>query len=395
MPWKAVSPMSEKMRFITKAQDGDESFAALCRSFGIARKTGYKWLERYREHGPKGLEEQPPVAGSNANALSEAQEDVIVALRREHPSWGPKKLRARLAELGTCEPLPATSTFGAVLKRQGLVRPRRRRPWAPRELTGLTLGTQANDVWCVDFKGDFMLGDRTRCYPLTITDFSSRYLLCCAALPSTKETLAREVFERVFGEFGLPEYIRSDNGVPFASVGLGGLSRLAVWWIKLGITPERIEPGHPEQNGQHERMHRTLKSEATRPAQQDMRSQQRAFDRFRHVYNDVRPHEGIALRTPASRYSVSSRAMPAELAPLRYPEHMQTRRVDAKGKLHFLGGSTYLGALLVGEVVGLDPVEDGKHDLYFGPALLGTVQMDAGELVFDTGRRKRRAAVML
>ena len=330
MPWKTVVAMEERMRFITRALHEDESFAQLCRQAGISRKTGYKWIERYEQGGPAGLEERRSIAGRNAKRLADAQVDAVVEVRHEHPTWGPKKIRARLLELG--QEAPSSSAIGDVLKRHGLVHPRRRRPHAPREFLGLTVGEQPNDVWCVDFKGDFRLGDKTRCYPLTISDFSSRYLLRCTALESTRDELATSVFESVFREFGLPEVIRSDNGVPFASTGIGGLTRLSIWWIKLGITPERIEPGHPEQNGRHERMHRTLKAEATRPPAENLTAQQRVLDRFRHQYNDIRPHEALEQKTPTSRYSVSRRTMPASLSSPRYEEPLITKRLDDHGR---------------------------------------------------------------
>jgi putative transposase len=396
MPWKTVFAMQERMKFITAVDEQDASFAELCRGFGISRKTGYKWLERYEEEGPRGLEVRGSAARANAKALSEEQVDAIVELRREHPTWGPKKLRARLESLGTCRPLPATSTVGTVLKRYGLVRPRRHRSRGPRELTGLTVGERPNDVWCVDFKGDFKLGDRTRCYPLTMTDFESRYLLTCTALSSTKEESARDVFERVFREFGLPEYIRSDNGVPFSSVAIGGVTKLCIWWIKLGIIPERIEPAHPEQNGRHERMHRTLKAEATRPARYDLIGQQRAFDLFRHEYNDLRPHEGIGLRTPASRYALSRRTMPNELQTPTYPETMTTRRIDDAGRLQFRGHHVMLTRALARECVGLEDLDNGLSDIYFGPLRLGAVCIQGKELVLNQGATRRiRAAVTL
>jgi transposase InsO family protein len=396
MPWKTVLPMQERMKFIAAVDNQDVSFAELCRGFGISRKTGYKWLDRYEEEGPGGLEARGNAAHANAKALSEDQVDAVVDLRREHPTWGPKKLRARLESLGSCTPLPARSTIGAVLKRYGLVRPRRRRAHGPRELTGLTLGERPNDVWCVDFKGDFKLGDRTRCYPLTMTDFESRYLLACTALSSTKEVTARDVFERVFREFGLPEYIRSDNGVPFSSVAIGGLTTLCIWWIKLGIIPERIEPAHPEQNGRHERMHRTLKAEATRPARYDQVGQQRAFDLFRHEYNDVRPHEALGLRTPASRYAVSRRTMPNELQTPSYPETMTTRRIDSSGRLKVYGHQVLLTKALAHECVGLEDLENGSSDIYFGPLRLGAVGTQGKDLVLNCGPARRiRAAVTL
>jgi putative transposase len=395
MPWRTVIPMVERMKFIALVEEKEESFAAICRAFGVSRKTGYKWLERFEELGPEGLTTRQSAAHTNGNALSEEQVDAIVALRKQHAAWGPKKLRARLLELGTCAPLPAVSTIGAVLKRNGLVRPRRRRAIGPRELTGLTAGERPNEVWCVDFKGDFPLGDGTRCYPLTITDYESRYLIACVALRSTAEALANEVFMRVFLEFGLPEYIRSDNGTPFSSTGIGGLTKLCITWIKLGIVPERIEPGHPEQNGRHERMHRTLKAEATRPAEHDLAAQQRVFDRFRHEYNDLRPHEALGQKTPASRYAVSRRRN-LELTTPTYPDFMQTYTLNARGRLFLRGHQVVLTNALAGESVAIEHVGDDVEDVYFGPLRLGTLRLREGRLALDQRASRRiRTAITL
>jgi transposase InsO family protein len=393
MPWKTVVAMDERMRFITRALEGDESFAQLCRQFGISRKTGYKWVERFELGGPAGLEERRSTAGRNAKVLPDDQVDAVVAVRREHPTWGPKKIRARLVELG--QAAPSKSAIGDVLKRHGLVHPRRRRPHAPREFLGLTVGERPNDVWCVDFKGDFRLGDKTRCYPLTISDFYSRYLLRCTALESTKEESAIRVFEGVFQEFGLPEIIRSDNGVPFASTGVGGLTRLAIWWIKLGIVPERIEPGHPEQNGRHERMHRTMKAEATRPPGENLAAQQRLLDRFRHQYNDIRPHEAIGQKTPMSRYSVSRRAMPATLGSPTYEEPLLAKRLDDSGRLRVFGAKVTLTKLLAREEVGVEEHEDSSMTVYFGPLRLGEVRRKDKEVVFDRELSAPRPAILL
>jgi putative transposase len=394
MPWKTVETMQERMKFITMVEDESASFAEACRRFGISRKTGYKWWERYNALGPAGLEAGSSVALHNGQSLSDTQVDAVVSLRREHPTWGPKKLRARLEALGASEALPAVSTIGAVLKRHGLVRPRRRRTHAPRELTGLTVGERPNDVWCVDFKGDFLLGDKTRCYPLTITDFESRYLLACVALRSTSDGPAQEVFEQTFREFGLPEFIRSDNGVPFASAGIGSLTGVSIAWIKQGIAPERTEPASPQQNGRHERMHRTLKAEATHPPAHDLIAQQRVFDRFRHEYNDVRPHEALGQRTPASRYALSSRTLKEPTTPSYHA--MQTRRLDERGRLAFLGGATLLTKQLALEAVGLEEVADGVHDVYFGPLRLGALRRVGSKPVFEPGAlRPQRAPIVL
>jgi transposase InsO family protein len=352
-------------------------------------------VERFELSGLLGLGDRDRVAYRNANALDETQVDAVVALRRAYPTWGPKKLRARLVELGEVE-VPSASTIGDVLKRNGLVRPRRRRPYASREFLGLTIGEQPNDVWCVDFKGDFRLGDKTRCYPLTISDFATRYLVDCSALASTKELPARSVFERVFREFGLPEIIRSDNGVPFASVGVGGLTSLVVWWIKLGIMPERIEPGHPEQNGRHERMHRTLKEEATRPPAANLAAQQRALDVFRHIYNDERPHEALGQKTPKSRYSVSHRRLPAIVEEVSYEEPLVGRRLDTSGRLSAFGTKVMITRLLANEQVGVHESEDAEGKaVHFGPLWLGDIRRKGKSVFLDQTPRVVRTAITL
>lgn len=391
MPWKAVSAVDERLVFISRV--GTESFAEACRQAGISRKTGYKWVKRYEQGGPQALCERRSVARANGKALTDEQVDMVVLLRRDHPTWGPKKLRARLLSLGK-KSVPSESAIGDVLKRQGLIRPRRRKVYAPREFLGLTVGEQPNDVWCADFKGDFALGDKTRCYALTITDFASRYLIDCTALTSTKEEPVRAVFERVFREFGLPEVIRTDNGVPFASTGVGGLTQLAIWWIKLGITPERIEAGHPEQNGRHERMHRTLKAEATRPPASEPATQQRKFDCFRHIYNDERPHEALNQRTPTSVYDVSRRAMPLSLRTPTYTPPQVARKLDPAGRLRVFATQVLITRQLANELVGVEDIDDDVKAVSFGPFLLGEVRRKGKVILFGPPRSVRAAVTL-
>lgn len=375
MPWKETSSVDERLRFIALVNESDETFAELCRQFGISRKTGYKWVERYEQVGPRGLEERRPVAHTFPQATPTAVLDALLALRKERPTWGPKKLRVCLEGMGL-ERVPATSTLGELLKKHGLIRPRRRRVYTPTTPTTLAVAEQPNDTWCIDFKGHFGLGDKTRCHPLTLTDQVSRYLLKCEGLARPDEASVRLHMERAFYEFGLPLRIRSDNGPPFATLGVGGLSALSVSWIKLGITPERIEPGKPQQNGRHERMHKTLKAEATVPPKGELSEQQRILDRFRHEYNDERPHEALGQRTPASRYSVSRRRMPSKPASPEYPETMIVRRLNEQGRLKFGGGYTVLSKLIASEPVGLMSITDNVWEVYYGPVVLGRVSID-------------------
>jgi putative transposase len=374
VPWKETSSVNERLRFIALVNESEDSFSALCEQFGVSRKTGYKWVERYERLGPRGLEEVRPVAHSFPHATPTAVLDALIELRKERPTWGPKKLRARLESQGM-EPVPAASTIGELLKRHGLIRPRRRRVHTPRIPSILAPAEQPNDTWCVDFKGHFGLGDKSRCHPLTVTDQVSRYLLKCEGVAKPDEASVRPHFERAFREFGLPERIRSDNGPPFATLGIGGLSALSVSWIKLGIHPERTDPGHPEQNGRHERMHKTLKAEATSPPGATLADQQRTFDRFRREYNDERPHEALGQRPPASRYSPSRRVMPSKPSSPEYPDEMTIRKLSEKGGMALGGDITLISKLIAGEPVGLLPIDNEVWELYYGPVLLAQVTL--------------------
>jgi transposase InsO family protein len=386
LPWKEVRLVDARVRFIAEVNDSEETFAALCRKYGISRKTGYKWCERYEELGLAGLDTRAPVARTCPHKTDDALVTLLVALRKDHPSWGPKKLKARLEAEGSSD-VPAASTIGELLKRYGLVRPRRRRVYPP-SMTPQPLAeaTAPNDTWCVDFKGHFALGDKTRCYPLTLSDQVSRYLLKCESVDKPDVQHVRPHFERAFREFGLPLRIRSDNGPPFATTGIGGLSELSVWWIKLGIAPERIEPGKPQQNGRHERMHRTLKQEVASKPEANRQAQQLSFDRFRHEYNDVRPHEALAMATPSARYTTSRRVMPASLSSPQYPSTMEVRRVKHAGGMSWQGVEVHLTPLLSGEPVGVEPLDEQRWRLHYGPVVLAELTMRGKELRLDKQR---------
>jgi putative transposase len=387
VPWKEICPMDERVHFVSLVNESDETFTALCQRFDISRKTGYKWVARYEARGAAGLVERRPVAHSFPHRTAEDVLHQLIELRKEHPQWGPKKLRARLEALGV-NMVPAASTIGDALKKHGLIRPRRRRVHPPMHPLPIVATSHPNDTWCVDFKGHFAVGERTRCYPLTLTDHTTRFLLKCEGLSKSDDAAVRPHMERAFREFGLPSRIRSDNGPPFASPGIGGLSALSVWWIRLGILPERIEPGHPEQNGRHERMHRTLKDDVATPPAGSMIEQQRAFDRFRRIYNNERPHEALAMKTPASRYTPSRRALPDAPKSPEYPDTMKVRKLDCKGRLRFAGqtANTAVSALLSNEPVGLEPVDEDRWRLYYGPVLLAEVTLKNKELRFEKKR---------
>jgi putative transposase len=320
MPWSETRPMNERLRFVVEAERGEEFFRALCARYGIQPKTGYKWLRRFAAEGVAGLAERSRRPHQSPTATPRESVAALVELRGRRPTWGAKKLVAVLRERHPALVIPAPSTAAALLKREGLIRVPRRRVVRAHPGRPVTAMLQPNAVWTADFKGQFKTRDGIYCYPLTIVDGASRYFLSCRALTSVRYGEARPVFERLFRERGLPERLRTDNGPPFASLALG---RLSVWWVRLGILPELIEPSHPEQNGRHERLHRTLKAETTRPPARDRRAQQRAFDAFRAAYNTERPHEALGQRPPASVYAPSGRAYPARLAPLAYPAHLR------------------------------------------------------------------------
>lgn len=384
MPWKERSVMDERVRFISRLLEGDRMWD-LCREFGISRKTGYKFRERYAAHGIRGLADATRRPIFHPHQTPEAIEELIVALRRIKPSWGPKKLRARLQVNHPGVTVPAASTIGEILRRYEIPRRRSKRRLRKATPTGpLRESRASNEIWCVDYKGQFQLGNRRYCYPLTISDHYSRYLLGCEALEDTSTNGAWSVFEQTFQEYGLPQVIRSDNGTPFSSHGLNGWSRLSVWWLRLGIELERIEPGHPEQNGRHERMHWTLKQEATRPPSPNLFHQQARFDGFRHEYNLERPHEALNMRPPGLIYQSSNRRYPKMLDPLTYPLHDLVRPVNNNGAVYLHKRmSFYLSLALTGEEIGLREVRTGlwlvsfmNHDLGYFDERNGAFRQD-------------------
>jgi putative transposase len=349
--------MDERLKFVARLLDG-EQMASLCREFGISRKTGYKIRERYNDSGLEALTDRSRRPYRQANQLPFQIEKLIVSLRQDKPTWGAPKIRERLRRLYPDVHLPAISTVHAVLDRHGLVKRRRRRRRELREGTPLSQALEPNQLWCADYKGEFMLADRRYCYPLTVTDFASRYLIACEALSTTKEAYAFTVFERLFKEFGLPAAIRTDNGVPFASPNaLFNLSRLSVWWLRLGIEIERIKPGCPQQNGRHERMHLTLKLETTKPAGRNFLQQQAKFDTFIDCYNNERPHQAIAMRFPADLYRRSSRDYRG-LPELDYPFHDKAVTVTTCGRICFNHRKVNLSTVFAGQTVGIKQTDD-------------------------------------
>jgi transposase InsO family protein len=375
MPWKECSVMDERLRFVAQLLDG-EPMAQLCRAFGISRKTGYKIFTRYKEHGLEALTDRSRRPVRYANQLPPQVESLIVSLKREKPHWGARKIRELLVRrLAGDVRIPAKSTIHAVLHRHGLVkeagRPRHRATGTP-----LSTGAAPNDLWCADFKGEFKLGNGQYCYPLTVTDHASRFLLLCEALESTREDWAITAFEQLFQERGLPEAIRSDNGVPFASPNaLFNLSKLSVWWLRLGIAIERIKPGQPQQNGRHERMHLTLKQEATRPPGLNSLQQQARFDAFQQEFNTERPHEALAMKCPAEVYSASTRPYNG-LPDVRYPFHDRDVLVTACGRICLHRKKINISTVLAGQRLGIKEVDEGIWIVSFMCYDLGYIDLE-------------------
>ena len=357
--------MEEKLRFVFEHERGEWSMKDLCERYEIARETGYFWLRRYRELGIEGLKEKSRARPGHENQTPAEIEEMVLDLRRAHMSWGPRKLKRVLERDEPGRKWPARSTMGEMLKREGLVVGRRKRLRTAPYTEPLGHADRSNRVWCADFKGWFRTGDGRRIDPLTISDAHSRYLLKCQAVAKTDTPRVQAVFEAAFREYGMPEAIRTDNGAPFASTALAGLSRLAVWWMKLGIVPERIEAGHPEQNGRHERMHRTLKQEVAQPAAANWREQQRAMERFRQEYNQVRPHEALGMQTPAAVYEPSLRSFPARVTAPEYPDDMLVRQVKHHGQFRWKKQDVFLTEVLWGEPVGLLAEDDRWYTVYF------------------------------
>ncbi len=390
MPWNETSPMDEKTQLVADFLRGTLSITELSDLYGVSRKTAYKWIDRYVRQGPEGLTERSRRPRRSPNSTDPRIVNALLEVRRRHPTWGAKKLLAILQKRHPRWDLPGRTTVCDILKRHNMVPRRRQRrrighPGKPRSDM-----LAPNDVWSADFKGQFKTGDGVYCFPLTVTDGYSRYLLGCQALTSTAVSTAKPVFRRLFKEYGLPTRIRTDNGVPFATNTLARLSSLSAWWVRLGILPELIEPGKPQQNGRHERMHRTLKAEATRPAAGSLGAQQRKFNSFRKEYNDDRPHEALDQQTPDSMYTPSRRSMPSQPPPMDYPDRYEIRYVSANGGIRWRNGWINVSKVCIGEYVGLEEIDDGIWNVYFGMLKIGRLH-DRHMKIEDTyGRLNRR-----
>jgi transposase InsO family protein len=373
MPWKETGVMDARMVFIVEWLQAEVSLAELCRRFEISRKTGYKWVGRYEVEGPTGLVDRGRAPHHQPHAVDEAVAAMIVELRVRQPSWGPKKLRAWLARHHPERRWPAESTIGLLLERHGLVCRRRRRRRAPPVLSPLSRCVVANDVWGIDFKGWFRTGDGSRCDPLSVSDLAARFVIRLQVLERTGVEWVQPILDAAFREFGAPLVMRSDGGPPFASPAAGGLSRLGVWLIKVGVCPERIAPGKPQQNGRHERLHLTLKQETASPPAASLRAQQRRFDAFRRYFNEERPHEALGQRPPAEHYNPPPRAYSGRPREPDYGDDWQVRRVRHNGEIKWRGRLVFLSEVLAGEPVGLEETDDDRWIVCYGPIELGSL----------------------
>ena len=381
MPWRVTDVVDERTRFVLEYDSEEHTMAELCRIYGIARKTGYQWVERYEVEGLSGLHDRRYGAGSHPNQTDFAMEAQILQLKYAHPSWGAKKLRGYLLRKRNDMHWPVVSTFGEILRRQGLSAPQAKRLKTPVYTKPFEKVEKANQVWCADFKGWFRTANGERIDPLTVSDAHSRYLLRCQSVEKTNTEQVQAIFAAMFREYGLPYAMRTDNGAPFASRAIAGISRLSVYLMKLGIVPERIKPGHPEQNGRHERMHRTLKAETAKPPAANRRAQQRAFDRFRQEYNQERPHEALQQQTPASRYQSSPRPYPDRVPEPEYGSHMKPKRVYPDGTFFWKGTQIFISKSLGRETIAMEQIDDRYWEVHF--AIFPLARFDSHKLILQ------------
>lgn len=393
MAWKETCPMLERLKFVEACDRGEETLAELCRRFGVSRRVGYKWLERWHEEGVEGLRDRSRAPRHHPNTTPQVVADRVIAVRRKHERWGPKKVLAWLERKEPLESWPAASTIGDILKAEGLVPDRRLRRRVPARTQPFAGCTGPNDVWAIDWKGWFCTGNGERCEPLTISDAYSRYLIRCQVLARNDGEHAWPVIRAAFFERGLPKAMRSDNGPPFASRGVGRLSRLAVKLIKAGVVPEWIDPGAPQQNGRHERLHLTLKQDTALPPAYSLRAQNRRFALFRRTYNEERPHEALGQVPPADVYECSPRPFDGRLREPHYPDEHSVRRVRSNGQIKWRGELVFLGEALIGEPVGLEQIEQDRWLVRFGPIELAILDASAREpRLLDPAKLRRRQA---
>jgi putative transposase len=383
MPWRMEEPMDQKVKLIACWLEGRYTITELAIKFGVSRKTLYKWSKRYDESGVKGLEEMSRAAHRHPNSTESSKIERIIEFKLKHKNWGPKKITDCLERIYPDEIWPSASTTGDWLKKNDLVRNRKKRKHVQRYQDHFLECTAPNDVWSADYKGQFHTRNRKVCYPLTVTDNFSRYLVACCGLEGPRYIETRKCFELIFKEYGLPLAIRTDNGVPFAGTGIGGLSRLSIWWIKLGIIPERIKPANPQENGRHERMHRTLKEDTVNPSGINLHDQQKKFDFFRIEYNTERPHEGIEMKRPVELFKKSYRPYPNKIKSVEYPSDYVVRNVRTNGLIKFSGKLYYISELLYGERVGLKEIMDGLWQIDFGLHKMGYIDLHKKRVIKD------------
>lgn len=385
MTWKETCTVSERQSFIEAWLSHQFTISELCRRFEVSRKTGHKWINRFKASGMSDLADRPRARHTQAHRTSEAVVERILELKWRHPDWGPVTIRSALHRASPESQWPASSTIGAILEKHGLVKRKRPRRKTPPYTQPLAHASAPNEVWSADFKGQFKLGNGGWCYPLTISDNHSRLLISCKGLLSPQLEPSIAVYKEAFREYGLPRVIRTDNGWPFAMNALGGLTPLAIWLIRLGVYPERIAPGRPQQNGRHERMHRTLKAATAKPPKGNLSAQQRAFNRFRHEYNEVRPHHSLGLgECPVDVHRSSQRIYPEQLPDLSYPDEYQVRKVKCGGYIMMHNKPIYTTRQLVGEYVGLEPLDYDRWQLYFGELKLGVIDERIGRTIRPT-----------
>ena len=389
MAWGEKNVLEERRKFIAAVDADIESFAALCRHFSISRTTGYKWLDRHEEEGDDGLHNKSSAPLIQANKTDPDIERRILELKYEFLSWGPKKLLPKLVERYPREEWPSTTTIGNILHSKGLVIPRKYRKRVPGRTAPLIHCQQANDVWCTDFKGWFVTGDGQKCEPFTLTDGHTRFLLRCLPLAANDAQHVWAIMDMAFREFGLPLFLRNDNGAPFGSCGVGRLTRLSVKLIKAGVTPEWIDPGQPQQNGRHERMHQTLKKETASPPEPTFDKQKDRLKEFLIYFNFERPHEALGQVTPGSVYGPSPRSWHGRLKSPEYPSDYIVRRVKSCGKLSWKMEELYIGGVLANEPIGLKAIEDGGFTVYYGPIVLGEITIDK-EFIYPEGKKRKR-----
>jgi putative transposase len=370
MPWKETNPVLERHHFAQDLESGHWTMTELCLRYGISRNTGYKWLERFRHEGPRGLLDR---SRAPRFVPHQTPAEVITLILEEHRryGWGARKILKRLRTRDPKRPWPARSTIFDILARHGHVHRRRRRRFWKHPGTVPLRTTGPNQVWTIDFKGQFRMRNGVYCYPLTVIDHFSRYLLGCQGLRDVGGVGVKPQLRRLFRAYGLPEAIRSDNGAPFASSGIHGLNHLNVWWLQLGITHQRITPGSPQENGAHERLHKTLKERAARPPAANLNLQQRVLNRFRKTYNELRPHEALDDETPASRWTPSPRRYPEHIARPEYPGHFEVRKVSSAGTFRLHSGQHFLSQALNFEYVGFEEIEDSLWNIVYYDTLLG------------------------